>query len=49
VDGHAKSIKLYYSSNAAHSTAAAKKHNIGYLSSTHNPDDGTDSMYYAGQ
>ncbi len=42
-DGHAKTAKVYYSSTA--SSAAAKLQHIGYLSSTGNPDDGTDSMY----
>lgn len=42
VDGHAKSVKIYTSFNA-NPDAAGK--NIGYLSSTGNPGDGTDSMY----
>lgn len=49
VDGHAKSVKVYYSSNASYSSADAKLQHTGYLSSTGNPDDGTDSMYYGGQ
>lgn len=42
VDGHAKAMKLYYSAN--HDPDAAAQ-NIGYLSATGNPGDGTDSMY----
>jgi prepilin-type processing-associated H-X9-DG protein len=47
VDGHAKAMKIYYS--ATRNSATDKQYNVGYLSSTGNPDDGTDSMYYAGQ
>jgi len=42
-DGHAKTEKIYYSS--ATSDASGKANNVGYLSSTGNPDDQTDSMY----
>jgi len=41
-DGHAKAEKLYYSFNA---NPAAAGVDLGYLSSTGNPGDGTDSMY----
>jgi len=42
VDGHAKATKLYYSANKNPDSEAQ---NLGYLSSTGNPGDGTDSMY----
>jgi prepilin-type N-terminal cleavage/methylation domain-containing protein/prepilin-type processing-associated H-X9-DG protein len=41
-DGHAKAEKLYYSFNAS---PDAESQDIGYLSLTGNPGDGTDSMY----
>jgi len=42
VDGHAKAVKLYYSANHG---STSESQDIGYLSSTGNPGDGTDSMY----
>jgi len=42
VDGHAKSVKIYTSFNA---NPDAAKVDLGYLSATGNPGDGTDSMY----
>jgi prepilin-type N-terminal cleavage/methylation domain-containing protein/prepilin-type processing-associated H-X9-DG protein len=42
VDGHAKSVKVYSSFNASPASAGV---NLGYLSSTGNPGDNTDSMY----